>query len=47
MSFLKLLTLIRLLLQGKSHLQCVFTDIIISTVYCDNNLIWVLKAIDI
>ena len=37
-SFIKLLTLIRLLLQGKSHLKCVFTDIIISPVYCDKQL---------
>ena len=37
-SFINLLTLIRLLLQGKSHLQCVFTDIIISPVCCDKQL---------
>ena len=37
--FIKLLTLIRLLPQGKSHLQCVFTDIIIiSPVCCDKQL---------
>ena len=33
-----MLTLIRLLLQGKSHLQCGFTDIIISPVCCDKQL---------
>ena len=37
MSFIKLLTLIRQLLQGKSHLQCVFTDIIIC-ICCDKQL---------
>ena len=38
-SFIKLLTLIRLLLQGISHLQCVFTDIIIIfPVCCDKQL---------
>ena len=37
-SCIKLLTLIRLLLQGKSHLQCVFTDIIISPECCDKQL---------
>ena len=37
-SFIKLLTLIRLLLQGKSRLQCAFTDIIISPVCCDKQL---------
>ena len=37
-SFIKLLTLIRLLHSGKSHLQCVFTDIIISPVCCDKQL---------
>ena len=35
---MKLLTLIRLSLQGKSHLQCVFTNIIISPVCCDKQL---------
>ena len=30
-SFIKLLTLIRLLLQGKSHMQCIFTNIINSS----------------
>ena len=34
-SFIKLLTLIRLLLQGKSHMQCIFTNIINSPVCCD------------
>ena len=37
-SFIKLLTLIRLLLQSKSHLQCIFTDIITSPVCCDKQL---------
>ena len=37
-SFIKLLTLIRLLLQRKSHLQCVFTNIIISPVCRDKQL---------
>ena len=37
-SFIKLLTLIRLLLQGKSHMQCVFTDIIISPDCYDKQL---------
>ena len=39
-SIMKLLTLIRLalLLQGKSHMQCVFTGIIISRVCCDKQL---------
>ena len=37
-SIIKLSTLIRLLLQGKSHLQCVFTDIIIARVCCDKQL---------
>ena len=37
-SFMKLITLTRLLIQGKSHLQCVFTEFIISPVYCDKQL---------
>ena len=37
-SFIKLLTLIRLLLQGRSHLQSVFTEIIIYPVCCDKQL---------
>ena len=37
-SVLQLLTLIRQLLQGKSQLQCVFTDIIISRVCCNKQL---------
>ena len=37
-SIIKLLTLIRLLLQGKSHLQCVFTHKIISRACCDKQL---------
>ena len=44
-SFIKLLTLSRLLLRGKSHLQCVFTDKIIYVYGVTNNLIGVLKAI--
>ena len=36
--FKTVLTLIRLLLQGKLHMQCVFTDIIISPVCCDKQL---------
>ena len=52
-SFIKLLTLIRLLLQGKSHMQCVFTDIIISPACCDKQLNlgvkshWYLKKINL
>ena len=38
-SFIKQFTLIRLLLQGISHLQCVFTDIMyIFPVFCDKQL---------
>ena len=43
-SFIKQFTLIRLLLQGISHMQCVFTDIIISPECCDKQLNWGVKS---
>ena len=43
-SYIKLLTLIRLLLHGKLHLQCVFTDIFISPVCCDKQLNFGVKS---
>ena len=43
-SIIKLLTLIRLLFQGKSHLQCIFTDNIISRVCCDKQLNFGVKS---
>ena len=46
-SFIKLLTLIRLLLPGKSHLQCVSLTLLFLLYVVTINLIWVLKAIDI
>ena len=51
-SFINQLTLIRLLFQGISHLQCVFADIIIPSVCCDKQLNlgvrshWYLKKIN-